>query len=230
MENGYEDDKGNDKMKTISFDEDGRPVAVSAAEEAAPEAEEAVGQAAENGDAGETAEAAKAEHHRPNVRELKQKISELSLQVEVLESELENARKENETYIDFAKRTKADFDNFKKRNAEQNQRMRGEGLADGVLHLLPVYDALIKASEMITDQSTLKGLAMIAQRLSESLKELGVEKIESLGQNFDPAFHNAVMNEEAESEDMKGKVTGVYQEGFMMGDRVLRYAMVKVAI
>lgn len=180
----------------------------------------------------ETADAAEAAKtvHRSGVKELKEKISELDLEIEVLKTHLEIAKNETQSYIDIAQRTKAEFDNFKKRNSEQLGRLRDEGIAEGALKILPVYDALAKASEMINDENTLKGILMIAQRLAESFKELGIEKMESLGRDFDPALHNAVMNEETENEEIKGKVTEVFQEGFRMGDRILRYAMVRVAV
>ena len=197
----------DDDLKKISFDEDGQPVI------------------------SDNAESAAAEETKPHQkRSLKEKVEELGLEIEVLKSELENARQEKETYIGLAQRQKAEFENFKKRNLEQSAMIRLDGLTEGVLKVLPVYDALIKAQAMIKDESTLKGLNMIMQQLLAAFKELGVEKIDSLNAEFDPDFHNAIMNEEAASEEEKGRITEVFQEGFTMGGRVLRYAMVKVTI
>ena len=168
--------------------------------------------------------------HRPGVKELKEKIAGLELDIEILKGDLENERKEKESFINLAQRSRAEFENFKKRNAEDMRRLREDGLADGIHKVLPAYDALVKAADMIKDENTLKGVTMVLQRLEETLKESGVEIIEALGRDFDPSLHNAVMNEPAQDDALKGKVTEVFQDGFKMGGRVLRYAMVKVAI
>jgi len=194
----------NEEM-SIAFDENGQPIADGSAE---------------------------AEHkpHKSGGKELKEKIVGLELDIEILKGGLENERKEKESFISLAQRGKAEFENFKKRSAEDMRRLREDGLADGIMKVLPVYDALSKAAAMIKDNNTLKGVTMVLQRLDETLKESGVEKIEALGQDFDPALHNAIMNEPAQDEALKNKVTEVFQDGFKRGGRVLRYAMVKVAI
>ena len=186
---------------SIAFDENGQPVA---------EAEQ--------------------KPHKAGARELKEKIAALELDIEVLKGAVEAERKEKESFINLAQRSRAEFENFKKRNAEDMRRLREDGLADGIMKVLPVYDALTKAAAMIKDESALKGVTMVLQRLEDALKESGVEKIEALGQDFDPGLHNAIMNEPAQDDGMKGKVTEVFQDGFKTGGRVLRYAMVKVAI
>ncbi len=201
----------DDELKTISFDEDGQPLAKNPGADEQPPAPAA----------GEEA------RHKTS---LKEKVAELGLEIEVLKSELDNAKAEADTYISLAQRQKAEFENYKKRTLEQSAAVRQDGLCEGVLKILPVYDVITKALNMIKDENTLKGLNMIMQTLIESFKSLGIETIDSLGSDFDPAFHNAVMNEEAETEDGKGKITEVFQEGFKMGDKVLRYAMVKVSI
>lgn len=214
----------NDEMKTIFFGSDGQPVADEIKAETF-EGKDGAGETA-GGQGRQEAEHGEQRHKAT----LKEKVTELQLEIDVLKNELENAQKETDGYIALAQRQKADFDNYKKRNAEAAAGIRQEGLIEGVLKILPVYDVIVKALSMIEDKNTLKGLNMIMQQLNASFKDMGVEMIESLGREFDPDYHNAIMNEEAADEGEKGKVTDVFQEGFMMGGKVIRYAMVKVAV
>ena len=101
--------------------------------------------------------------------------------------------------------------------------------ADTVTKFLPVYDNLARALEQATcDEAYRKGVEMIMTQLRDILSRMGVTEIESLGQKFDPALHNAVMHEEAEPKG-EGEIVQERQKGFKMGDKVIRFAMVKVA-
>ncbi len=94
---------------------------------------------------------------------------------------------------------------------------------------LPVYDNLERALKQGTeDEAYRKGVEMIMTQFNATLEKLGVKKIESLGQTFDPALHNAVMHVDDE-EQGENVIVDVFQEGFMLGDKVIRFAMVKVA-
>ena len=167
---------------------------------------------------------------KPGVRELKEAIAALQLDNEILKNDLEKAREESANFLDLAQRSRAEFENYKKRTAENTAKVREDGVAEGLMKILPAYDALSQAANFVTDENTLKGLRMVIHRLIDTLIDAGVEVIPSAGRDFDPAFHNAVMNEETDDAEKKGKVTEVFQEGFKMGNRVLRYAMVKVAV
>ena len=94
---------------------------------------------------------------------------------------------------------------------------------------LPVYDNLTRALKQGTeDEAYRKGVEMIMTQFENTLEKLGVKKIESLGQTFDPKLHNAVMHVDDE-EQGENTIVEVFQEGFTVNDRVIRFAMVKVA-
>ena len=94
---------------------------------------------------------------------------------------------------------------------------------------LPVYDNLARALKQGTeDEAYRKGVEMIMTQFESTLEKLGVKKIESLGKTFDPNLHNAVMHVDDESLG-ENTIVDVFQEGFQLGDKVIRFAMVKVA-
>ncbi|MBR2970492.1 MAG: nucleotide exchange factor GrpE [Clostridia bacterium] len=126
-----------------------------------------------------------------------------------------------------AQRLQAEFENYRKRTNETNKRVRIDGSVDVLEKMLPVLDALEQARGMIKDESTLSGLQIISRQLDALLAAFDVKQFESLGVEFDPNFHNAIMEEDA-PDDQKGKVVKVYQQGYQMGDKILRYAAVIV--
>ena len=94
---------------------------------------------------------------------------------------------------------------------------------------LPVYDNLVRALAQTTeDEAYRKGVEMIMNQFCTTLQKLGVEKIEALGQTFDPTLHNAVMHVEDETKG-ENEIVEVFQEGFRLGEHIIRFAMVKVA-
>ena len=97
------------------------------------------------------------------------------------------------------------------------------------MKFLPVYDNLVRALKQPTeDEAYRKGIEMIMTQFCTTMEKLGVEKIESLGRTFDPALHNAVMHVDDETKG-ENEIVEVFQEGFRLGDKVIRFAMVKVA-
>ena len=120
-------------------------------------------------------------------------------------------------------------DNYRKRSAKERESIYQDVRADTVTKFLPVYDNLARALEQATcDEAYRKGVEMIMAQLRDILSRMGVTEIESLGQKFDPALHNAVMHEEDETKG-EGEIVQELQRGFKMGDKVIRFAMVKVA-
>ena len=132
-----------------------------------------------------------------------------------------------EEYKDLAQRTQADFDNFRKRNAEAVKQARLEGGNDVVLSMLPVLDTVEIAINMISDDATKSGVQLIQKKILEVFSKYGVKEIEALGKEFDPNFHNAIM--QVEDADNAGKVVEVLQKGYTRDGKVIRYSMVKVA-
>lgn len=127
-----------------------------------------------------------------------------------------------------AQRLRADFENYKKRNESLSSEMRALGEASVLEKLLEVVDNIDRAKEMIKEESSLKGFELIEQQIATLLTKFGVSVIEiKAGDAFDPNKMSAVLREE--NAEMSGKVLDVLQKGYLKGDTVLRYAMVKVA-
>ena len=123
----------------------------------------------------------------------------------------------------------AEYDNYRKRSQKEKDSLYADIKADTVTKFLPVYDNLVRALNQGTeDEAYRKGVEMIMNQFCQTLEKLGVTKTESLGQKFDPKFHNAVMHVDDE-EKGEDEIVEVFQEGFMLGEKVIRFAMVKVA-
>ena len=126
-------------------------------------------------------------------------------------------------------RVAAEFDNFRKRTIKEKEASYGNGKADAVAKLLPVYDNLERAlNQTCTDEAYKKGVEMTMNELVKIFTSLGVEIFGNVGETFDPNLHNAVMH--IESEDMgENVIAQVFQKGFKIGEKVVRFAMVQVA-
>ena len=146
-----------------------------------------------------------------------------------LEAEKEALEKEKAALNDQYLRICAEYDNYRRRSQKEKDNLYGEIKASTVLQFLPVYDNLERALKQGTeDEAYRKGVEMIMSQFNATLEKLGVKKIESLGQTFDPNKHNAVMHVDDESLG-ENVIVDVFQEGFTVGDKVIRFAMVKVA-
>lgn len=123
----------------------------------------------------------------------------------------------------------AEYDNFRKRSQKEKDSLYADIKAETLKKFLPVYDNLVRALAQSTeDEAYRRGVEMIMTQFNTTMEKLGVTEIESLGQKFDPAFHNAVMHVE-DAEKGENEIVEVFQKGFLMGDKVIRFAMVKVA-
>ncbi|MBP3539815.1 MAG: nucleotide exchange factor GrpE [Oscillospiraceae bacterium] len=131
----------------------------------------------------------------------------------------------NDKYL----RLYAEYDNFRRRSQKEKEGIYGDAKADTLKEFLPVYDNLVRALATATqDEAYAKGVEMIMAQFNKTMEKLGVTKIESLGQKFDPELHNAVMHVDDETRG-ENEIAEVFQEGFKLGDKVIRFAMVKVA-
>ncbi len=149
--------------------------------------------------------------------------------VAALEAEKEALTREKAALNDQYLRICAEYDNFRRRSMKEKDNLYGEIKANTVQQFLPVYDNLERALKQGTeDEAYRKGVEMIMAQFVSTLDKLGVKKIESLGQSFDPKLHNAVMHVEDESLG-ENTIVEVFQEGFTVNDKVIRFAMVKVA-
>ncbi|MBR2937266.1 MAG: nucleotide exchange factor GrpE [Oscillospiraceae bacterium] len=132
---------------------------------------------------------------------------------------------EHDSYLRLA----ADYDNFRKRTVKEKEQSYGNGKADAVEKLLPVYDNLERALNQPTeDEAYKKGVEMTMTQLVGILTGLGVEIFGNVGDAFDPNLHNAVMHNEDESLG-ENTISQVFQKGFKLGDKIVRFAMVQVA-
>ena len=178
--------------------------AESAAKEAAPEAAESAAEAAETTEDTYTVTKAQME------------------QMEALAKTLADA---NDKYLRLA----AEYDNYRKRTAREKEHVYGDARADTVKPFLAVLDNLERGVQQFEEGDPHRqGMELICKQFMEVLTGLGVTEIPALGQPFDPEKHNAVMHAEDESAG-ENTVVEVFQKGFMIGDKVLRFAMVKVA-
>ena len=126
-------------------------------------------------------------------------------------------------------RLAAEYDNYRKRTAKEKENAWTEAKAQTVAAFLPVYDNLERALKQETaDEAYKKGVEMTMKGLQDALTGLGVELIPALGETFDPNRHNAVMHCDDE-EAGENTIVEVFQQGFLCGDKVIRFSMVKVA-
>jgi len=139
-----------------------------------------------------------------------------------LEQELEEA---NDKYL----RLCAEYDNYRKRTAKEKTECYGDATVKCVSDILPVLDSFERALEAeCTDESYKNGMQMIYNQFVENLKKIGVTDMEALGKEFDPNIHNAIKTEDSEDFE-ENTVCEVFQKGYMLGDRVVRHAVVAVA-
>ena len=149
--------------------------------------------------------------------------------IEQWQAALETAVAQRDEYLDSLRRAQADFQNFKRRN----QTARADGYEDGVREaiaaMLPSIDnlerALDAADKAGVNDGLTDGVRMTLNMLLDGLKRFGFEEVPSLGEQFDPELHNAVMREAGEE---PGKILEVFQKGYRVKDKIIRYAMVKV--
>lgn len=137
-----------------------------------------------------------------------------------------------EELTDKLTRQMAEFDNFRKRTEKEKSQMYEVGAKDIIEKILPVVDnferGLAAVAEEDKEHPFMQGMDKVYKQLMTTLDEIGVKPIEAVGQEFNPDFHNAVMHVEDETAG-ENTVVEVFQQGFTCGDKVIRFAMVKVA-
>ena len=126
-------------------------------------------------------------------------------------------------------RVAAEYDNFRKRTVKEKEQSYGNGKADAVAKILPIYDNLERALNQPTEDAAYKkGVEMTMNELIKIFTSLGVEIFGNVGDEFDPNLHNAVMH--VENEELgENVIAQVFQKGFKTGEKVIRFAMVQVA-
>ncbi len=158
-----------------------------------------------------------------------------TVDVEKLTSELAALKKQAEAekakaaeMTDSARRIQAEFDNYRRRMNDNSRKVREEATAEVLLKIGPVLDTIAQALKMINDEQVAGGVKMIGDEITKLLASYGVTEIEAEGKEFDPKFHEAVMQMPAETEEQKDTVKEVFQKGYKMGEKVIRPARVIV--
>lgn len=130
-------------------------------------------------------------------------------------------------YLQTAQRLQAEFDNYRKRAQEQITQSRFDGMADAISQFIPALDSFNNAKKLITDPKMLEGFCMIENQILSAFKNLGVKKIETKNQHFDPQLHNALAVQTDNSLD-NDIIINEYQAGYKLKDKIIRYSQVIV--
>ena len=137
----------------------------------------------------------------------------------------EKYKAEHDSHLRLA----AEYDNFRKRTVKEKEASYGNGKADAVAKMLPIYDNLERALNQPTEDAAYKkGVEMTMNELLKIFSSLGVEVFGNVGDAFDPNLHNAVMHIDSDELE-ENTLSQVFQKGFRVGDKIVRFAMVQVA-
>lgn len=169
----------------------------------------------------EAEEMVKGKDQKKKTRKLEAELLEAGKRLEEKEAALAEL---NDKYLRLA----AEYDNFRRRTAQERDRIYDDAYSGALSAMFPVVDNLERAALYSDGESVAKGLAMILKSVEETLEKLGVTEIEAMGKTFDPQYHNAVLHVD-DGAFGENEVVEVLQKGYQRGDRILRYAMVKVA-
>ena len=175
-------------------------------------------------EAEETAEPVKEEKtDKKSDKKLKNELADMEKK---LEAEMKRADELNDKYL----RTAAEYENFRRRSAKERETVYGEAVNDTLTGLLPILDNLQYAAKFTDGDADkfVEGVKLILGKLPETLEKMNIKMFGEPGETFNPEIHNAVMHIDDENYG-EGEITDVLQCGYMYGDKVLRYAMVRVA-
>lgn len=166
------------------------------------------------------------EQEQAQQEEQAEETAQAAQEEKTAEELLQEERKQQE---DKYLRLLAEYDNYRKRSQKEKDNAWATAKADTVKAFLPVYDNLERALKQETaDEAYAKGVQMTMTQLKTVLEKLGIQEIPALGETFDPAVHDAVMHIDDENAG-ENTIVEVFQDGFQLGDKIIRHAMVKVA-
>jgi molecular chaperone GrpE len=161
--------------------------------------------------------------------DVSESVAQLSAEIETLKKKLEEAESKTSEYKDTWLRSQAEFQNYRKRLERDNEVMYLSMKGDIIKRVLPVLDDLERALQnRAADDAWASGIELIARKFQNILESEGLKRIDALGKEFDPNFHEAISHEPANGA-LSGHVIGVVQNGYMLGERVIRPALVRVA-
>ena len=151
-------------------------------------------------------------------------VDEIPAEEQEAENETDSLKAQLAEANDKYLRLAAEYDNFRKRSAKEKSDAYADAYSDAIKALLPLADALDKANEFNPEDEGIKALSKL---LTDTFAKIGVTPIESDGKEFDPNLHNAIMHEEDGSMG-ENLVAQTFQKGYLLGEKVIRHAMVKV--
>jgi molecular chaperone GrpE len=150
---------------------------------------------------------------------------------EELRAELAEAEARRDEFLDDLRRSRAEFENFRKRTLRESATQRAAGKADVATSLLEVLDDLdrtLEAAEGSSDEGLAKGVTLVAEKLVQALRSHGLERVDAVGVPFDPTVHEAVQQQPADEPVDEPQVARILRPGYRLGERTLRAAMVVV--
>lgn len=160
---------------------------------------------------------------------LEEEVQTQEEQSDPVKTELDSLKAQVAQQEDKYLRLAAEYENYRRRTTKEKEAIWSDAKGDAASAFLPVYDNLERALKQETaDEAYKKGVEMTMNQLKTVLEKLGITEIPALGQSFDPNLHNAVMHVEDETLG-ENVVAEVFQAGFQLGEKVIRFAMVKVA-
>ena len=168
-----------------------------------------------------TVEAEETKKEKKKSKKSDSEIAELKAALEEKEREVADL---NDKYL----RLYAEYDNFRRRSAKERENTYFDAKSDTLKNVLPILDNMERATAFSEADKILEGMNLILKSFNESFAKMDVKEIEALGKTFDPNVHYAVMHIEDENYG-ESEVVEVLQKGYICGDKVIRYAMVKVA-
>lgn len=161
-------------------------------------------------------------------RKAKKTDAKLKARVTELEAALKTAEEKLAEAEDSRLRLAAEYDNFRRRSKDERDALYADAVGESVRELLPIIDNLKLTTVYDDPEKIAEGVKLILKTVPQALSKLGVEEFGAVGEKFDPNLHNAVMHEESD-EFGENEISAVLQCGYRRGDKILRFAMVKVA-
>ena len=181
--------------------------------------------------AGESAEpTAQESSTKDDKKEKKSEIKKLKAELEDTRKKLEESTKQIEEINDKYLRVVAEYDNFRKRSQAERKNVYGDAVAETLAGLLPIIDNLQYAAKYSDGdaEKMVEGLKLILGKMPETLEKMNIRAFGEAGEKFDPNLHNAILHVEDDTME-EGVIVDVLQCGYLYGDKVIRYAMVKTA-
>lgn len=151
-------------------------------------------------------------------------------QVNPLQEKLDEALAQRDEFLKLAQLARAEFDNYRRRNANVRADALDEGTANAITVLLPVMDNLLRAAAIGEEGPLSEGVNLVLRQFTDGLKTLNVTEVPcEVGAPFDPKFHDAILQGPADGEHPAGTILAVLQKGYQFKERILRHSMVQVA-